>query len=103
MRTLTLVLALAIVARPTIGQAPQPETKVVLLGTGTPNADPDRSGPAVAIVVGDQSYLIDAGPASCAGPRRPRAIETCPRFGRPIFDECSSRICIPITRSVCPI
>ncbi|KPK66162.1 MAG: hydrolase [Gemmatimonas sp. SG8_38_2] len=37
-------------------------TKIVLLGTGTPNADPDRSGPAVAIVVDSTSYLIDLGP-----------------------------------------
>ncbi len=37
-------------------------TKVVLLGTGTPNADPDRSGPAVAIIVNDTPYLIDCGP-----------------------------------------
>ena len=35
---------------------------MVLLGTGTPNADPERSGPAVAIVVGDKPYLIDMGP-----------------------------------------
>jgi len=32
-----------------------------MLGTGTPNADPDRYGPAVAIVVDDVSYLVDAG------------------------------------------
>jgi ribonuclease BN (tRNA processing enzyme) len=38
------------------------KTQVVLLGTGTPNADPDRSGPAVAIVVGDTPYLVDFGP-----------------------------------------
>jgi len=37
-------------------------TKVVLLGTGTPNASPDRSGPAVAIVVGNSSYIVDFGP-----------------------------------------
>lgn len=37
-------------------------THVVLLGTGTPNADPDRSGPAVAIVVEGAVYLVDAGP-----------------------------------------
>lgn len=37
-------------------------TKIVLLGTGNPNADPDRSGPAVAIVVDDTPYLIDLGP-----------------------------------------
>ncbi|MGD2154427.1 MAG: MBL fold metallo-hydrolase [Gemmatimonadales bacterium] len=33
-----------------------------MLGTGTPNAEPDRSGPAVAIVVDDTPYLIDLGP-----------------------------------------
>lgn len=38
------------------------QTRVVLLGTGTPNADPDRSGPGVAIVVGGSVYLVDAGP-----------------------------------------
>jgi ribonuclease BN (tRNA processing enzyme) len=37
-------------------------TKVVLLGTGTPNAEPDRSGSAVAIIVDDTPYIIDCGP-----------------------------------------
>ncbi|NIM51539.1 MAG: MBL fold metallo-hydrolase [Gemmatimonadales bacterium] len=37
-------------------------THVVLLGTGTPNAEPDRSGTAVAIVVNGNVYLVDAGP-----------------------------------------
>jgi ribonuclease BN (tRNA processing enzyme) len=37
-------------------------TQVVLLGTGTPNADPDRSGPSLAIVVDDVSYIVDCGP-----------------------------------------
>ncbi|MGE0129792.1 MAG: MBL fold metallo-hydrolase [Blastocatellales bacterium] len=41
---------------------PQSKTQIVLLGTGTPNADPDRSGPAVAIVVNDTPYVIDCGP-----------------------------------------
>jgi len=40
----------------------QSKTQVVLLGTGTPNADPERSGPAVAIVVNDTPYVIDCGP-----------------------------------------
>jgi ribonuclease BN (tRNA processing enzyme) len=39
-----------------------PRTRVVMLGSGTPNADPDHSGPAVAIVVGSAVYLVDAGP-----------------------------------------
>jgi ribonuclease BN (tRNA processing enzyme) len=37
-------------------------TKVVLLGTGTPVPDPERSGPATAIVVDDSAYLVDFGP-----------------------------------------
>src|SRR5262245_57570687 len=41
---------------------PPSKTQVVLLGTGTPNADPDRSGPAVAVVVNDTPYVIDCGP-----------------------------------------
>ncbi len=43
---------------PLQGQTP----KLVILGTGTPNADPERSGPAVAVVAGERSYLFDAGP-----------------------------------------
>lgn len=38
------------------------ETQVVLLGAGTPNADPDRSGPAVAVVVNQTPYIVDFGP-----------------------------------------
>ena len=38
------------------------KTKVVMLGTGTPNSDPDRSGPCVAVIVGKNSYLVDCGP-----------------------------------------
>ena len=37
-------------------------SEIVLLGTGTPGPDPDRSGPALAIVVNDQPYLVDFGP-----------------------------------------
>ena len=33
-----------------------------MLGTGTPRPDPNRSGPATAIVVNDTPYLIDFGP-----------------------------------------
>jgi ribonuclease BN (tRNA processing enzyme) len=36
-------------------------THLVLLGTGNPNADPDRWGPAVAVVVNGTAYLVDAG------------------------------------------
>ncbi len=37
-------------------------TRVVMLGTGTPRPDPNRSGPATAIIVNDTPYLIDFGP-----------------------------------------
>lgn len=37
-------------------------TRVVMLGTGTPRPDPDRSGPATVIVANDTPYLIDFGP-----------------------------------------
>ena len=42
--------------------AEKTQTKVVLLGTGTPRPYPDRSGPATAIVVGGRAYLVDFGP-----------------------------------------
>jgi ribonuclease BN (tRNA processing enzyme) len=38
------------------------KTKIVLLGTGTPAPDPERSGPATGIVVNDTAYLVDFGP-----------------------------------------
>ena len=67
-RTVSAVVAacgLAIVAH--AGQqppnaSPSAASKVVLLGTGTPAATPDRSGPATAIVVNDTAYLVDFGP-----------------------------------------
>ena len=37
-------------------------TKLVLLGTGTPNACPDHSGPARAVIVKTRAYLVDFGP-----------------------------------------
>ena len=37
-------------------------TKLVMLGTGTPFPDPDRSGPATAIIANDTPYLVDFGP-----------------------------------------
>ncbi|MDR2179615.1 MAG: MBL fold metallo-hydrolase [Synergistaceae bacterium] len=37
------------------------KTKVVMLGSGTPNPVPDRAGPCVAVVVENESYLVDFG------------------------------------------
>jgi len=39
-----------------------PATQLVMLGSGTPQADPERSGPAVAIVHEGKAYLFDSGP-----------------------------------------
>ena len=41
---------------------PAQEARLVILGTGTPNPDPARSGPALAVVAGGRAYLVDAGP-----------------------------------------
>jgi ribonuclease Z len=58
---------------------PSNVTKVVMLGTGTPNPDPERSGPAVAIVVNDTPYLVDFGPGVVR-----RAAAMSPAWGGPI-------------------
>jgi ribonuclease Z len=39
----------------------KPGTKLILLGTGTPNPDPDKFGPGLAIVVNNASYIVDCG------------------------------------------
>jgi len=58
----TLLLTTSLV----FGQKPEAlalsKTRVVLLGTGNPAPDPDRSGPATAVIVKDTAYLIDFGP-----------------------------------------
>lgn len=61
LRVATALLLLTIGAPALHGQAVPSRTRVVLLGTGTPNADPDRSGPSVAVVVDSSAYIIDAG------------------------------------------
>jgi len=62
-RAIGLSFATLLLAEPRLGvPAPPVRTHVILLGTGTPNADPARSGPAVAIVVDSNTYIIDAGP-----------------------------------------
>ena len=60
-----LLVALAASAQQPASQPPKEHTartRVVLLGTGTPVPDPDRSGPATSIVVDDSAYLVDFGP-----------------------------------------
>ena len=36
-------------------------TKLIVLGSGTPNPDPNRAGSAYALVVNEIPYLIDFG------------------------------------------
>lgn len=56
------VLVAALTLTGGVARAQVPQTQLVMLGTGTPNADPDRSGPAVSVVRNGRSYLVDAGP-----------------------------------------
>jgi ribonuclease BN (tRNA processing enzyme) len=61
---LVALLLLAFSCTTGLAQNPVPagKTQVVVLGTGTPIANPDRSGPAVAVVVNGSAYLVDFGP-----------------------------------------
>lgn len=66
-RTLIACMLAAVLAHPVARQATTSATavsgtRVVMLGTGTPRPEPERSGPATAIVVDDTPYLVDAGP-----------------------------------------
>lgn len=57
LRSLICILALL----PMTAIAQSSRTQIVMLGTGTPIPDPDRSGPATAIIVDSVAYLFDAG------------------------------------------
>ncbi|HEX7878486.1 MAG TPA: MBL fold metallo-hydrolase [Candidatus Eisenbacteria bacterium] len=63
MRVVRLLILLALSAIPTNVSATPDSTTVILLGTGMPRPNPERSGPATAITVGDRQFLFDAGPA----------------------------------------
>ncbi|MDB4891570.1 MAG: fold metallo-hydrolase [Gemmatimonadetes bacterium] len=95
MATLRSLVGIAILV-PSLALAQASRTQIVMLGTGTPIPDPDRTGPAVAIVVDTVAYLFDAGTgvvrrASAAGrngikafaPRAPSLqSQYSPRFDR---------------------
>jgi ribonuclease BN (tRNA processing enzyme) len=63
-RALIMLVAItaAFAAAAQSAETPKSPTKLVLLGTGNPAADPDRSGPATAVVVNGTPYLVDFGP-----------------------------------------
>lgn len=57
-----LLLLLISIATAIHAQQKGSNTQLVLLGTGTPFANPERSGPSLAIVVNDVAYVVDCGP-----------------------------------------
>ena len=52
------------------------ETRLAILGSGTPNPDPQRMGSAYAVIVNDNAYLVDFGPGVIR-----RAAELSPNWG----------------------
>jgi ribonuclease BN (tRNA processing enzyme) len=74
-------------AQEKVPAASHTKTQVVLLGTGNPFPDPDRSGPATAIVVNGTAYLVDFG----AGVVR-RAEAAMVERGIPALEPTSLRI-----------
>lgn len=86
-RTLPLALFLTSIAGVQV-IAQSPRTQIVMLGTGTPIPDPDRSGPGVAIVVDSVAYLFDAGAglirrAAAAGRNGVKAFASSTPNGQP--------------------
>jgi len=60
MKNLPLLFLFLLISMGSLAQ--KSGTQVVLLGTGNPNPDPDRSGPSLAIIVNNHSYVVDCGP-----------------------------------------
>jgi ribonuclease BN (tRNA processing enzyme) len=56
----------------------QTATQVIILGTGTPVPEADRTGPGVAVVVNGEAYVFDAG-----GGMVKRAVQAAQRFNIP--------------------
>src|ERR1051326_6531207 len=57
-----VLFSIAIFCCVTAALAQSAKTHLVILGTGTPIINPDRSGPSVAVVVNGAAYLVDFGP-----------------------------------------
>lgn len=57
MKTFTSIFIFFMLALPV-----NADMKVILLGTGTPFADPEKSGPATAVIVDGVPWIVDAGP-----------------------------------------
>ena len=72
----TLLLAVGAANLALAELSPSKTTKLVMLGTGTPFTDPQRSGPSLAIVVNDTPYIVDFGPGVVR-----RAAAASPEYG----------------------
>ncbi|MBI4466093.1 MAG: MBL fold metallo-hydrolase [Acidobacteria bacterium] len=59
--TCSLALLLAACLVTAAAEEPKPPMQVILLGTGYPRPDPERAGPATALVVGEKLFIVDAG------------------------------------------
>ena len=67
-RALAVVLLISTIHWAALAQnKAAPRTQIVLLGTGTPLPDPERSGPCTAIIVNGTPYLVDVGPGVVRG------------------------------------
>jgi ribonuclease Z len=77
-RTRLLLAVLAVCLVPAVSLA---ETRVVILGTGTPVLDADRAGAGIAVVYNGRAYLFDVG-----GGVVQRAIEASQRYSIPGLD-----------------
>lgn len=62
MKFTSLKLAALLLLCATIALSQDTKTQLVILGTGTPIINPDRSAPSVAVVVNGSAYLVDFGP-----------------------------------------
>ena len=60
--TVAVVAVITLAAGDATTQSAPSRTQVVLLGTGNPGPSPEHSGPATAIIINGQPYLVDFGP-----------------------------------------
>ncbi len=84
----TALVVAMMLSFPGIAACQTPRTQIVMLGTGTPIPDPERSGPSLAIVVDSVAYLFDAGAgvgrrAAAAGQRGVKAFASRTPNGQP--------------------
>lgn len=56
-----VVFSLLLATTGQTGTIHQGRVRVVMLGTGTPLPDPQRSGPSLGVIVNDKAYIFDVG------------------------------------------